>query len=186
MRHPLAFFVLFLAAGCDAPEPRAASAVAGLPEYTPEEASFFGDILEPSAFGLPTDVSPLVDPKLKARAERADAVIRVRVATVSQELLAGKMGYTIALTVDPGPLAGAPPESPLEIRIGSSSPSLALVQSEDTHFVGKRFVVFVRRYARHGEPELHFHGEGDTPEFEQAFAQSKALDDAAGKRQTRD
>src|SRR5262249_28265877 len=158
-------------------EPRAASAVAGLPEYTPEEASLFGDVLDPSVFGLPTDAPPLEDPKLKARIARADAVVRVQVATVSQELLAGTKGYTLALNVDPVPLSGTAPESPLEIRITAGSPSMAQVQAEDAQFVGKRFVLFIRRYAHHGEPELHFHGEGDTPDFRQAFERSKALDE---------
>jgi len=186
MRYHFAFAAFLAALACDnTPEPRAASAVAGLPEYTPEEASLFGDVLEPSAFGLPADVPPSEDPKLRLRISHADAVVRVQVGTVSEELLAGTKGFAIALTVEPPPLAGSAPESPLEIRIGASSPSMAQVQAEGSHFVGKRFVLFVRKYSHQGEPELHFYGEGDTPEFKQAFEQSRGLDEGSRNPHTR-
>jgi hypothetical protein len=172
--------------GCDSATPRVVSAVAGLPEYTPEEASLFGDILTPTVFGLPAEEAPSQDQKLAKRMQRADAVVKVRVATVSETLLAGTRGYTLALAVETPPIRGSAPESPLEIQLGAGSPSLAQVQAEDSKLVGRRFVLFIRHYANHGEPELHWHGEGDTPAFQREFERAKALDELTSKQHTRD
>jgi hypothetical protein len=186
MRYALLAIVTATVPACGGSQPRAMSAVEGLPEYTPEEASLFGDDLTPSVFGLPTDLPIDQDPKLGARLRGADGVVKVRVATFSEEELAGKRGYTLALAVEPGILRGVAPESPLEIHLTTGSPSLVQLQTEGSQFVGHRFVLFVKRFSRDGEPELHWHGEGDTSAFERAVAQSNALDELRGKKQTRD
>jgi hypothetical protein len=186
MRYVFALTALAAALGCGSAPPRAVSAVAGLPEYTPEEASLFGDELTPSVFGLPSDLPIDQDPKLGERLRRADGVVKVRVATVSEEELAGKRGFSLALAVEPGTVRGTPPESPVEITLTSGSPSLAQIQTEGSQFVGHRFVLFVRRYSRDGEPELHWHGEGDTPAFQHAVERSNALDELKARPQTRD
>lgn len=160
------------------------SATAGLPEYTPEEAAVFGDQLSASVFGLPTEIPIESDPRLGERFDKADAVIHVRVATVSEEELAGKMGFTLALAVEPNALKGGVSENPLEIQLRTGSPSLSQVQTAGTQFVGHRFVLFVKRYSNHGEPELHWHGEGDTPAFARALARTNALDEMRRKSQT--
>jgi hypothetical protein len=160
--------------------------VEGLPEYAPEEASLFDDKLMPGVFGLPTEIPAERDPKLPERARRADAVVRVKVATVSEQLLAGTRGFTLVLTVEPGPIRGAAPESPLELQLGRGSPSLVLVESEASNLVGRHFILFLKHYSHRGERELHWHGEGDTPALEQAIESAKPLDELSTKPHTRD
>jgi hypothetical protein len=181
MRQTLAIVPLFAAVlSCGGNQPRAMSAVDGLPEYTPEQASLFGDELTASVFGLPSEHPIEQDRKLSGRLHDADSVVKVRVATVSQEELAGKLAYTLALSVEPGTLRGTPPESPVEIHLTAGSPSLAQIQTEGAEFVGHRFVLFVKRFSHDGEAELHWHGEGDTRAFERAVERSNALDELHG------
>ncbi len=179
-------FVLaaLLSGGCAGATPRVVSTVEGLPEYGPEDASLFGDDLTPSVFGLPTERPIDQDPKLGDRLHQADGVVKVRVATVSEQLLAGSKGFTLALSVEPGTLRGTAPTSPLEIQLSNASPALAQVQAAGSEFVGHRFVLFFKRFSNHGEPELHWHGEGDTPAFERAVEQSNALDELKSKQHT--
>jgi hypothetical protein len=171
-------------AGCGSSSPRVVSAVAGLPEYTPAEASVFGDTLSSTVFGLPPEVQPRDDAKLAARAQRADTIVGARVATVSAESLAGVRGYSISILPDPRPIAGENPESPIELRIGPGNPSLSRVQTAGTALMGRRFLVFLRRYSDGGEPALHFHGEADNPDVRKAIDSAKALDALGDRAQT--
>jgi hypothetical protein len=186
MQLSVSCLLLLALAGCGGSQPRAASATEGLPEYTPEEAAIFGDDLSPSVFGLPTEIPIGKDARLPDRLQGADAVVRVRVATVSEEELAGKKGFDLSLSVEPAPLKGRIDENPLEIRLGPTSPALSQVLTAGSQFVGRRFVLFVKRYAHQGERELHWHGEGDTPAFQQAVERTNALDGGDSKKHTRD
>ena len=186
MRFIPLVFALLVPLGCASPAPRAVSAVEGLPDYSPEDASVFGDVLAPGVFGLPSEVPPERDPKLPDRTHHADAVVRVRVATVSEQLLAGTQGFTIVLAVEAPPLLGAPPENPLELQLARGSPSLAMVQAQGSALVGRRFILFLKHYAHRGEQVLHWHGEGDTPAFEEALLRAKALDEFSTKQHTQD
>ncbi|HEX7669755.1 MAG TPA: hypothetical protein VF395_09240 [Polyangiaceae bacterium] len=171
-------------AGCGSSSPRVVSAVAGLPEYTAADAAIFGDTLSASVFGLPPELPPRDDPKLAERAQRADTIVGARIATVSAESLAGVHGYTLSIVTDPTPIAGAAPESQIELRIGPGNPSLSRVQTADTSLMGRRFLLFSRRYADEGEPVLHFHGEADNPEVRKAIESAKALDAVGDRVQT--
>jgi hypothetical protein len=186
MRFLFPVFAVVTALGCGAPSPRAVSAVEGLPEYSPEETSIFGDILAPPVFGLASEVPGERDPKLADRTHHADAVVRVRVATVSEQLLAGTQGFTIVLAVETPPILGIPPENPLELQLSRGSPSFAMVQAQGSALVGRRFILFLRHYSHRGERVVHWHGEGDTPAFEEAIHRAKALDGFSTKPHTRD
>jgi hypothetical protein len=185
MRFMLPCLLSLAVAGCGGSQPRAASATEGLPEYTPEEAAVFGDDLSPSVFGLPTEIPIENDSRLVDWLHDADAIVRVRVATVTEEELAGKKGFSLSLSVEPETLKGRLAENPLEIRLGPYSPALSQVVTAGSRFVGRRFILFVKRYAHQGEPELHWHGEGDTPSFHRAVEGTNALDEAARKKHTR-
>ncbi|HVW28501.1 MAG TPA: hypothetical protein VHC69_24220 [Polyangiaceae bacterium] len=186
MRFTVLFALLLGIAGCGGGPPRAASATAGLPEYTAEEATIFDDDMSSAVFGLPTEIPVGSDPRLPDRVKGADAIVRVRVATVSEEELAGKKAFSLSLSVEPAPLKGQVEENPLEIQLGPTSPALSRVLTAGSQFVGRRFVLFVKRYAHHGEPELHWHAEGDTPAFQQALERTNALDGIGHKPHTRD
>lgn len=161
---------------CGPPEPRTASAVAGLKEYTPEEAALFGDTLAPALFGLPDPSIDGTDEKLALRAQHAETVVPVRVSTVTRETLAGSHGFLLVLTPTEPPLAGRKPDEPIELRIKMGGPAMSRVAAADTKLVGIRFLAFLRRYAEAGEPALHFHGEADTPAVRQRVKSAKRLD----------
>ena len=186
--RPQYLFIVALALGSAAPgcspaAPRAVSAVAGLPEYTPEEATVFADLLTSAIFGLPREVPAKSDPALALCAARADGIVLVRVSTVSRETLAGTRGYSLSLSVDPTPVSGMGLESPLDLLIGQGNPSLARVQASNATLVGKRFILLFKRYADAGEPKLHWRGEPDDPAVRHAIENAKALDAASSKPQ---
>lgn len=173
-----------LGLGCGPSAPRAVSAVAGLPEYTPAEAAVFGDTLSSTIFGLPAEIRPQDDPKLGERTRRADTVVLVRVSTISAESLAGVRGYSISIVAEGRPLSGQEPEGSIELHIGPGNPSLSRVQTADSALMGRRFLLFMKRYSDDGEPRLHFHGEGDNPEVRKAIETAKALDAVKDRVQT--
>jgi hypothetical protein len=173
-----------LGLGCGSSAPRAVSAVAGLPDYTPAEAAVFGDTLSSAVFGLPAEIPARDDTKLGERTRRADTIVRVRVSTISAESLAGVRGYSLSVVPEEKPLAGQTPEASIEIHIGPGNPSLSRVQTADAALIGRRFLLFAKRYSDDGEPRLHFHGEADTPEVRKAIENAKALDAVKDRVQT--
>jgi hypothetical protein len=175
-RVMFAGWVALCITACGGNEPRVASAVAGLPEYTPAEASLYGDEFTAAVFGLPKEVDPSQDPKLRERTDRADAIVPVRISTVTADSLAGVRAYTIGVAADGPPVAGTPPDGPLDIRLGPGNPSLSQVQIADTSLVGKRFLLFIRRYSDAGEAVTHYHGEADSPDVRKAIESAQALD----------
>jgi len=168
--------VAFCITACGGNEPKVVSAVAGLPEYTPSEASLYDDEFTAAVLGLPKEVEPSQDPKLQARTERADAIVPVRISTVSADSLAGVRAYTIGVAADGPPVVGSAPDGPIEIRLGPGNPSLSQVQVADTSLVGKHFLLFVRRYSDAGEAVTHYHGEADAPDVRKAIGNAQALD----------
>ena len=180
---PLATLALAFALGGCGSAPRSASALTGLPAYSPEESALFDDVLAPPIFGLPGNLGPAEDPKLADRARRADSIARVKVSTVTEESLAGVEGYTLQLTVEGGALSGHP-EDPVEIRVSRTSPAFSFLSSANEPLVGHRFLAFFRTYADRGEARLHFHGEKDDPAVRKAIAGAKGLDRAGTPGQT--
>jgi hypothetical protein len=157
----------------------------GLPEYTPEEAAVFDDAFGPTVFGVKTVVPASDDPKLGKWVGGADSVVHARVATITEEKLAGKTGYTVVLSVAEPPIAGRPAEPSVELRVVFGN-ALTRLEGTETALVGRRLVLFLRRYDDRGEPVLHFHGEPDDPTLVAAIDRAKTLDEVAGKHNTRD
>jgi hypothetical protein len=175
-RVMFAGWVALAITACGGNEPKVVSAIAGLPEYTPSEASLYGDEFTAAVFGLPKEIAPSQDPKLRERTDRADAIIPVRISTVTADSLAGVRAYTLGVVADGAPVVGSAPAGQLEIRLGPGNPSLTQVQLADTSLVGKRFLLFVRRYADAGEAVNHYHGEADAPDVRKAIESAQALD----------
>lgn len=142
-----------------------AQAPAKLPEYTPEEAALFDDVLAPPLFGVDiVEAPPSRDKKLMVRAQRADFVAQVRVATITCD------GAAFRLTLEPTapPLVGTFPASQVDVLVRPGSPSYGLLNANRHTWVNTRLILFGRRYSLAGEPVLHFRGEPDTPEVRTA------------------
>jgi hypothetical protein len=168
---------------CAPAPPRVASAVSGLPEYTPEDSLLFDDVLGPEVFDLPTSVRPTDDDKFAPRVKLADALLPVRVGTVTAETMNGKSDYTVLFTVQGPPLAGRPVESPIELHFPRGSASSTSIARLGDGLVGHRLLLLLRRYDDQGEPKVHFHGLGDDAVARQAVDREKTLDAAAAKAQ---
>ncbi len=167
--------------GCDTPEPRVASATAGLPEYSAEESGIFDDILTPGTFGLPSVVPATQDPQLGPRVHEADTVSPVRIATATTESLDGNDTSTLAFNPDGAPLAGHALDGPVELRFSVGNPSAESIDRLGDSLVGKHLVLFLKRFDDQGEPKVHFHGDADTPELRNAIGREKTLDALRGK-----
>lgn len=182
-RRPLLAVTLALVAalGCETPEPRVASATAGLPDYSAEESGVFDDVLTPGTFGLPSVMHATQDPQLGARVHEADTVSPVRIATATTESLDGNDTSTLVFNPDGAPFAGRALDGPIELRFSVGNPSAESIDRLGDSLVGKHLVLFLKRYDDQGEPKLHFHGEADTPELRNAIGREKALDALRGK-----
>jgi len=183
----LGISILGAAPGCrGSGEPRVASALTGLPEYTPEEAAAFDDVLAPTVFGLKADVDLDNDPHFATRVGHADWVARARISTVSKEELAGKDGYTLALSPEGTPFAGNQSATAVELRVPQGSPSYERLEVASSSLIGKRVVLFLRRYADRGEATNHWHGEADDEKVVALIRHQKALDAQGAEAQTKD
>lgn len=167
-------------------EPRVASVLAGLPEYTPEEAAVFDDVLSAAIFGLRPEVEPAKDPNLGARIKASDWVGRARISTISKETLAGKDGYTLAVSPEGQAFAGSQAGTPLELRVPRGSPAFSRLETSHDALIGKRLVLFVRKYADRGEATHHWHADADAPEVVSSIERQKALDAQRAQAETKD
>lgn len=173
--------------GChSSKEPRVASVLEGLPEYTPEEATAFDDKLSAAIFGMRPDVDPTKDPNTAARVSHADWVGKARVSTVSRDTLAGKDGYTLGVSPEGPALAGGQPAAGLELRVPRGSPSFQRLEASRDSLIGRRLILFVRKYADRGEPTHHWHGDADDPVVAAVIERQRALDAQGTGAQTKD
>lgn len=170
--------LLLLACGAERP-PALASAVEGLPPYTPAEAAVFDDSIALAVFGHREErEEPERDPKLIERTQRADTVVRVKVATATRDDLPGAVAYTLVMVAVDAPLAGREMQDPVEVRIEPTNPSLPLLRDAERALVGRTLVLFFRLYNDQGEPRVHFRAEPDTEPIRDAVVRAKALDEA--------
>ena len=143
------------------------------PEYQPEYAVVFDDRLAPELFGSnPDGRDATTDPKLRERTLRADAILPVRVETVSRVGgIENKGSYELVLAPAGPPLFGNASGS-LVINIGAGSPSYPWVEGAGPRWVGTRLILFAKRFrtGKRNEPDvIHFRGEPDTQPMRQAI-----------------
>lgn len=151
----------------------AASAIAGLPAYSAEEATLFDDGMSAPVFGLPPEDADAK--KLPERLKYADGVIQGHVSTVSEEQLAGQRGYSIVVAIDRTKRGNL--EGPVELHVGRGSRALPRMDELSTGLVGKHVWLFARRYADKGELALHWHLEADDAPTREAIEHGKPLDE---------
>lgn len=151
--------------------------------YQGQATVLFDDQIDPNAVGL-ADVQnkPQLDPVLRARAQTAEAVARVRVATVTVDSAAGKPVYRMNLDLTGGSIArrGFDDEQ-IEIAVRSDSPAFGVVKWLDTRLIDRTFVAFFHRFAGPDEVELKFHLSADNPEVLAAVREAAALREISGK-----
>jgi hypothetical protein len=133
---------------------------------------------------------PKADALLKPRARQADAIVRVRVQTVSTR--DSELGTSYELTLRYVQGADSPagaevigphrPEDPFTVTIAGKSQAAGMVRAAEGGLVGKTFVAFVKRFARtEGEGQLHFHLAPDNKATIVAVTDAIATAGLAGK-----
>src|SRR5687767_13733800 len=102
---------------------------------------------------------------LRERAQLPDAVLRVKVQTVTSKRDGSDPTYQLGLkTVEQ--LAGAhPPWADFQLTITKASVSYVIMKNFESWFVTYPFVVFAREFVRaDGDRETHFHLAPDSRE----------------------
>src|SRR5689334_19187843 len=141
--------------------------------YAGRQADLFDDTIEPAAVGLDFDkgYSPRLDKILRERAQVGDAVLRVRVSTVTAKMDGPSATYQLGLhTVEK--LAGKhPPPTDFTVQINRASESHGIMKNFESRLVGYAFIAFVREFAHpSGDREVHFHLAPDTKEVKAAVS----------------
>jgi hypothetical protein len=160
-------------------EPRdPSSASRPLPTYGGRAAELFDDAIEPAAVGLDFDRSytPKSDAMLRERTQLGDAVVRVRVSTVTAKNDGPTPLYSISLlTVEK--LAGDhPPPASFTVQIDKTSEAHGIMKNFESRLVSYPFVAFVREFVRpDGDHDIHFHLAPDTKEVRAAVVNAVAL-----------
>lgn len=154
---------MLLAVACGKPktDPRAPSKPDSA--WTGSEAVLFDDGIDVGA--LPVgDVAPTRDETAEAqipsRIDAAEGVVLAKVISVSTEPSGDRKRYRLELAVEGEPYAGTTPPSdePFALALEPEAPAYATIRALDARLVGKKLVVFYRRYSTdEGGAVVHFH-----------------------------
>lgn len=149
-----------------------------LAAYAGRLADLFDDAIDPAAVGLELDkgYAPRVDKTLRERAQTADAVLRVRVSTVTVKKDGPEATYQLGLhTVERLSRATTQPID-FTVQIDKASDAYGIMRSFESRLIGNAFVALVREFAHpSGERELHFHLAPDTKEIKDAVEDARTL-----------
>ena len=146
--------------------------------YAGRQADLFDDTIEPAAVGLDFDkgYAPRLDKVLRERAQVGDAVLRVRVATVTAKKDGPEATYQLGLHTVEKLTGKAPPPADFTVTVGKSSEAHGIMKNFETRLVGYPFIAFVREFATTGgEREVHFHLAPDTKEVKMAVSDAMLL-----------
>jgi hypothetical protein len=152
------------------------------PPYTGESTKLFDDRIDSTSVGLADVASkPRADPVLRARAQSAEAVARVRVATVTVDVSGGKPAYHLNLAIVEPLSRRRFNEKSVEIFVGSDSPAFGIVKWLDTRLMGHSFIAFFRRFAGPDDAVVRFHLSPDNAEVLAAVRDADTVSEVSGK-----
>ncbi len=157
--------------------PEASAPLRALPAYESRDAALFDDAIEASAVGLNLEDSAPVraDAVLRERTQTGDAVVRVRVETVTASADSEGTRYQIALR-PLATLAGTrAPSGTFTVVVDKRSPAMGIVKSFDARLGGKTFVAFIREFQTGEERRFHFHFAADSKEVNAAVREAVDL-----------
>lgn len=151
---------LALALGGCSPSKTPDVRVQDLPPYTKEEASLYDDSIAPDVFD--SEVQALIDERFRQRVARAEVIVPVKLVAINAERSKESVRYALVTNPAGKPFVGVVDEGPLELSVGRTSPSQAMLKALDTQLVGARMIVLARRYQQDGKLVVHFRAEPDT------------------------
>jgi hypothetical protein len=159
--------------GRDANDPsRAVSA------YSGRLAALFDDSIEPAAVGLDLDkgYSPRLDKLLRERAQTGDAVVRVRVSTLTAKTDGPDAIFQIGLHTVEKLVGENQPPAEFTVEVTKASQSHGIMKNFESRLVGYAFVAFVREFKEpSGDHEFHFHLAPDTKEVKTAVSDAMLM-----------
>ncbi len=166
-------------AGCASPGPGVAATASalGLPPWEGNDRELFGDEIDPSAVGFVPPKDPKKDPKLAARALRAELVGKVRVQTFTVETRGGDAHYVLSVRfADPPVVATELAEREFEVSIEPRDAAYGLMKTIDSGIKGRSFIGLLRRFRNvDDEVEVHFYLAPDTEDVVGAIQEAIAV-----------
>jgi len=157
--------------------PAAADPSRQVSSYQGRHADLFDDSIDPAAVGLDFDkgYAPRLDRALRERAQVGDAVLRVKVSTVTAKTDGPEKSYQLGLhTVEK--LAGKNPPAPdFTLQIDKHSESHGILKNFESRLVGYSFIAFVREFSHGEDRTVHFHLAPDTKEVKTAVGDAVLL-----------
>jgi hypothetical protein len=167
--------------GACAPATAPASKSRPLPAYAGRAATLFDDSIDPAAVGMDFDkgYTAKADPLLRERAQVSDAVVRVKVQTVTGKKDGPESTYQLGLHIVEKMTGENPPPPDFTVAVNKASESHGILKSFEGRLVGYPFVAFVREFVRpDGDHEVHFHLAPDTKEVKTAVGDAVVLGEA--------
>ncbi len=148
-------------AACSPPKPASTGPSRPHSEWVGEQAQLLDDGIDVGAVPA-NDAQPARDEASEAlipqRMAASDAVGIYKVVAVSTEPVGDKKRYRLELVLVE-PLFRKPSEVALVLKVEPLGLAYGTVRATDTRLIGRRLVVFFRRYAADdgGEPITHYH-----------------------------
>jgi len=144
-----------------------------LPPYTGHSADLFDDGIDPDAVGfqVAAGAAPMSDTRLRERTQTGDAVVRVRVLTVTDKREDKRHTWQLGMHTLEHMAGAGPLDTDFTLEVEDTDPGAPMVHAFEGGLVGKTFVAFVRAFARAGAPDEwdeHFHLAGDTASVKDA------------------
>ncbi len=146
-----------LGAGCGGTKPSELP-IDELPAYEDESSDWFDDSLSPAIFGLSGNTDVIREPFWAQLVVASDHISRVRLTTVTRARTGDQVSYRVVLRPIGDPIRGPSLDDAVEVRVGLESPSIGLLHSLDTEAVGKKFIVFLKRFRSNSQAVWHFRG----------------------------
>lgn len=154
-----------------------------LPAYAGRAADLFDDAIDPAGVGMDFDrgYSPKADPLLRERAQVSDAVLRVKVSTVTGKKDGPESTFQLGLHTVEKMTGQNPPPDDFTVLISKASEAHGIMKNFEGRLVGYPFVAFVREFVRpDGDHEVHFHLSPDTADVKSAISNAVILGEASG------
>ncbi len=132
-----------------------------LSAYSGRMTDLFDDAIDPAAVGLDMDNSfhPRSDATLRERAQVSDAILRVKITTVTNKIDEGANGgYEVGVKQLEWIGGDHPPGTDqFNIRMRKSTQTNGIMKTMEGRMVGTEFIVFLRQFTGADPSERDFH-----------------------------
>jgi len=116
------------------------------------------------------------DPLLAPRVDTAELVARVRIQTVTIDVVGAIRRYTLSVQVGRPPLVQPKiDETSFDVEVGPEQLAYGVAERFGTELRGRTFVALVRRFAAPRGLAYHFHFTADVAEVHEAIRQHAGL-----------